>query len=308
MSSTGTNRAVAAVLGAFLAACGGQIGSPETVPPGNDSGPSTGPTTNEEASTGPFVFDSSIGPTGRDEASTGPSGFDGGFPGQPDVGGTSPTDATSLPDSSVPPFTDAGCAPTLPSGFAASPKGVATAACTAAQIAGTIQGCFLEGASDTSCEPYAQGPCWACIETPSTSANWGAYVEFTSDFYDDNYGGCIARLDPSPAGQMCGAAYAEFEQCLDQACVAACPPDESSTNPYQGLQTCENEASGADCSTYQDAEEVACASEGTVAQQCSTLLGYNGMTVDGGEAAQITPYITAICGVPTADGGVDGGS
>jgi hypothetical protein len=286
----------------LLVGCGGKVGSPVTVPYDEDAGRGTGP------------IDASVG---FGDVSIGTPPFpDGGIigvfdvsPGNPD-GGVVGNDASvgldasfPPPDASFPPPpVDAGCAPSLPPGFTVSPKGVATAACTAAQIAGTVQNCFIQGASDQSCAPYAQGPCWACIQTPSTATDWGAYIGFSSQFYDVNYGGCIARLDPSAAGKKCGAAYTEFEQCLDQACVASCPPDDSSTNPYQGLQTCEGEASGVTCSTYQDAEEVACASEGTFANTCSTLLGYTGMTSDAGQTSQMEAYIGTICGVP--DGGM----
>jgi hypothetical protein len=304
MDTVRKHAAFAVVVATLIGACGGKIGSPVTVGD-EDGGPLTGPH-RIDASVGPPGFDASIAPPLPDGTIIGV--FDvSPPPGQPDVGLTSKDasvdlDGTLPIDVSVQPPVDAGCTPTLPSGFTASPKGTATPACTAAQIAGTVQNCFLEGASDQSCEPYAQGPCWACIQTPSTATNWGAYIDFTSDFADVNYGGCIARLDPTPAGQKCGSAYAEFEQCLDQACVASCPPDPSSTNPYQALQTCEDDASGVTCATYQDAEEVACASEGTVANTCSMLLGYVGNAPDGGEATQITGYITAICGLP--DGGM----
>jgi hypothetical protein len=297
------NGMVAAVVVTLLVACGGKVGSPVTVSD-DDSGLSTGPF-RFDASVGTFGFDGSIRTPPFPDATI--VVFDASSPGQPDVGLVGKDsgidfDASFPVDAAVPPPVDAGCTPTLPSGFTASPKGVATPACTAVQITGTVQNCFLEGATDQSCAPYAQGPCWACIQTPSTAASWGAYVAFTSDFEDVNYGGCIAKLDPTPTGQKCGSAYAEFEECLDQACVASCPPDDSSPNPYEGLQTCEDDAAGVTCSTYQDAEEVACASDGTVANTCSTLLGYNGTTPDGGQTAQMEQYIATLCGLP--DGGM----
>jgi hypothetical protein len=134
-----------------------------------------------------------------------------------------------------------------------------------------------------------------CIETPGSAAAWGPFVEFdsNSEFTDLNFGGCIAKLDPSAAGQKCGTAYEELEQCYDEACFESCASN------LTAFSACTQLALGSRCSSFQDAVDIACAEENAVTEKCDALV-YGGYQ-DGG-VSEATAYLALFCEVPSGGG------
>jgi hypothetical protein len=306
MRMTRVGLAAAVVL---AAACGGTVAAT-----GGDDGGSdarqTGPVPDAGSPPRRDASTRDVGPVGRLDAPR-PPPIESGL--EPDTGVVVVPDGGFGPDTGV----DAGCAPSLAPTFTASPKALPTPACTGATIVAAIQNCFGNNVNQSACAPYFNTACWNCIDVAQSAAAWGPYVFLSNpnnpnDYYSHvNYGGCIAKLDPTDAGTTCGASYQEQEECFNAACVPSCPNADTTTAGYAALQACEQEAQGGDCATYQSAYDVACAHETQVANECEALI--DGTQGDAGLSVEGTyKYVALFCEVP--DGGnpfavpVDAGS
>jgi hypothetical protein len=86
-----------------------------------------------------------------------------------------------------------------------------------------------------------------------------------------NFGGCIAKVDPTPAGQACATAGHTADECSLAACYPYCPVDDlASLNAFEGQTTdagivigpgCIGNASKTVCASYYTAANAACAFE-----------------------------------------------
>jgi hypothetical protein len=225
-----------------------------------------------------------------------------------DTGGNMTRD-TGLPDISVP-DTGSGdgnalaCPPMSTSTFNPMTYTNATAhqgVCAATDINNFIVACGDNG-SETTCNTWqnanvagsvdggAGTTCGNCIFSPQN--NGGTWTD-PEMFFLPNYAACIQLTDPTN-GLACAKAFDNISGCEGVACDFCMS---ESTTTAEDSTDCINAANMGSCSTYETAEQTACATDladGGAAQTCSP----------GGGVTQnpdFTYIITLICG--SADGG-----
>jgi hypothetical protein len=163
--------------------------------------------------------------------------------------------------------------------------------------------------------------CMTTTFTPGTTTKasdaWGGVVirADQAGLYFFNFGGCVAALDPSPAGQKCAEDFEAQLECQTLSC-ASCPvPTDPSTAQSTAYDTCEM---AAPCSSYMTSGQTDCASNygdaatgpAAACLQAAVTLGASTTTPEEATAA-IRLVLAAIC-APDAlkespDGGPDGG-
>ncbi len=165
--------------------------------------------------------------------------------------------------------------------------------------------------------PDGGTPCAQCLFTPAGASAWGAFLDLRPltavgattttilDLY--NFGGCVALVDPSPAGKACGTALDELTQCELASCLPSCPitstQDVAGTDALVGSTTsvgCLGNADNTVCVTYANAANTACANAtndaGTGAiDRCNAILtAANAATVSA--PAGLEQYLGLFCG------------
>jgi len=76
------------------------------------------------------------------------------------------------------------------------------------------------------CKAYktANAACATCVESSSTDPTWGPVVfHGARQFYDYNYGGCIANVTGDLTATGCGAAETRYLECRRAACTSCLP-------------------------------------------------------------------------------------
>jgi len=201
----------------------------------------------------------------------------------------------------------AACSPHAPTGVTIGERpSLGKTSCTAATLATFEADCETDASTSATCAPAETGTCFDCIITPNaeTAANWGALLLVAPSgalngfqFQLVNIGGCVLSVDPSSAGQSCGRALQEQEECELAACIPYCPvtgaTDTAGENALFGTYDssgtliangCIENADTSACSAYVSATNSACAAEshdgGTgPLDRCATFLSSSSVTL-----------------------------
>jgi hypothetical protein len=216
-----------------------------------------------------------------DSATTPPPAFDGTF---------APEDA-------------AGCAPVAPARplSTAPPTHFQPGVCTSAQVDGYVKDCLDSDGNVCKAYKNANAACAACVETVSADSSWGAIVFYGSrQYFDYNYGGCIANVTGDFAPTGCGAAETRYLECRHEACAPCLPP--GLPRDYAPFYACQ----------AKKATDMLCAAELTeVNTACATY--FAGQPKDACQAAGLPSHdylrqlLTGWCGGAAPDAGDDAG-
>jgi hypothetical protein len=267
--------------GLVLASCGGNLAA------STDSGPPPADAGNGIVRWSPPTADGSVDGTLRADADSGAPPVD--------------RDVKVGPADAPVPRGDAACHPLVDAGFVPVRESLPEPACSAAEVAAIAGDCF-GNVGDASCAPYAGSACLQCIVSSQGASVWGPYVDDGPSYSHANYGGCVARLDPSPAGRACGSAYIAYEQCFEAACVPNCSNPAMTESDMEEFESCQLAATAGGCNSLEESAEALCAPITAATTTCESLIAQAAMT-NGSEGPALVSYIAIFCELP--DGGLD---
>jgi hypothetical protein len=192
-----------------------------------------------------------------------------------------------------------GCQPVAPTKpLATKPtKQFAPSSCTATQVAGYVKDCLQSDGNVCDAYKTANAACVACVESVSSDASWGPIVFYENrQYYDYNYGGCIANVTNDFSATGCGAAETRYLECRHAACVTCLPP--GFPRDYKPFYECQNKS----------ATDTLCATElSDVRTSCAAY--FAGSPMDACQAGGLSSddylrkLITGFCGGADSDAG-----
>ncbi|MEI9885754.1 MAG: hypothetical protein WDN08_04495 [Rhizomicrobium sp.] len=197
---------------------------------------------------------------------------------------------------------DAGCAPAAPARpIATAPSTHFTSgSCTPTQVDGYLKDCLKSDGNVCNAYKTANPTCATCVESNSGDPAWGPIVFYGAhQYYDYNFGGCIANVTGDYAATGCGAAETRYLECRRAAC-ATCLPAGLPRN-YAPFYACENTvATDKLCTEELTGVNTACADY--FAAKNKDACQSTGLSSDD----YLRQLMTAFC-VGTGDAGTDGG-
>ncbi len=201
-------------------------------------------------------------------------------------------------------MTDSGraCVATAPKRplLAAATKKFQPGSCTTTQVDAYVKDCLDSDGKVCSAYRSANAACAACAESTSADPAWGPVVFYENrQFYDYNYGGCIANVTGDFGESGCGAAQTRYLECRHAACVS-CLPQKLPIDfaPFYACQA----ASATDtlCRVERDESTAACTTYfATTPKDACQAAGLAPL-------AYLRQLVTAFCGPSASDAG-DGG-
>jgi hypothetical protein len=195
--------------------------------------------------------------------------------------------------------TDAGCPATDPPRpvTAAPPTRFTAGACSASQVDRYVTDCLQSDGNVCAAFRATNAACAACAESAGDASAWGPIVFYGArQYYDYNYGGCIANVTGDLTSAGCGAAETRYLACKRAAC-APCLPS-GLPRDYAPFYACENAG----------ATDRRCAAE--LAEATTACAAYfAAKPVDVCQAAGLPPtdYLRRLIGGWCAGDGGDGG-
>jgi hypothetical protein len=219
-----------------------------------------------------------------------------------DAGGTDATPQPSI-DATFGENDAGACPPMAPTKRAApsSIKPFQPGTCSPAQVSGYVKECLQSDGNACKAYKAASADCATCVESAAADASWGPIVFYENgQYYDYNYGGCIANVTNDFSATGCGAAQTRYLECRHAACVHCLPT--GFPIDYAPFYACQATS----------ATDKLCAAEVTdVGTACAAYFATK--PTDACQAAGLpsTDYlrqlITGWCGGSASDAGGDGG-
>lgn len=186
-------------------------------------------------------------------------------------------------------------APTKPL-LAAPTKKFEPGACTVTQVDGYVKDCLEADGNVCTTYKSANPTCAACAESTSDNPAWGPIVFYENrQFYDYNYGGCIANVTGDFTDAGCGAAQTRYLECRHAACVGCLPP--GFPRDFEPFFACQNAGSTDTlCRTERDDSRAACATY-------FAAMPTDACQAKPAPASYLRQIIAAFCGPSTSDAG-----
>ncbi len=141
-------------------------------------------------------------------------------------------------------------------GYVPPPAG-AHGSCTATDVTTFTTNCITDG--NCANTGLSSAACYSCLYSESTSASWGAIIDYGNSTYAFNVGGCYLAMGASVA---CAAAAEEQGECEVAACDAACVATNTDAT------TCITSADSGECASYVSSVNTACGTTYTSAAAC----------------------------------------
>lgn len=137
------------------------------------------------------------------------------------------------------------------------PNAAAPTACSATQVAGLYNGCYLSTSTSSTCQAFtgnaANATCYKCmVSTFGADTSYGALIQIGGVVYA-NIAGCIALVTGDTSGTGCGAKNQAVTDCETLACQDNCPSVTDQTT-FTEYTNCTTAADKGACDTYVTAE------------------------------------------------------